>query len=178
MKPTEIHTLQYVKDRPVLFSMKGGELKLSGPDLLELLRAVLDKGVPCRFRAKGSSMAPFIRDDDLITVSPSFDSRIRPGDVGAFVRPNRGTLAVHRIVGKKDGYFLAKGDNKHNENEVIPNANLLGRVSGVERNGKRVSLGLGPERYLISFLNRNGYLSPIFFYLSKIIRPILKRLRF
>lgn len=154
---------------------KNGELRLSGLKMVQMLKAVLEKGVPCRFRAKGSSMAPFIRNGDVITISPSFDSRIRLGDVGAFIRPIRGTLAVHRIVRKKGGYFLAKGDNKHNGNERIPNANLLGLVTRVERDGKSVSIGLGPERYLISFLSRNGYLSPVLIYASKIVCPFRKR---
>ncbi len=87
MKPAAIHTLLDFEDKPALFSKKGGELKLSGPDLIELLQAVLDKGVPFRFRAKGFSMTPFIKDGDVITIFPLEGSRPRLGDIVAFTHP-------------------------------------------------------------------------------------------
>ena len=54
--------------------MKGG-LSLSGEALIELMRAVLARGLPFRFAARGFSMAPFIRDGDVISVSPPLSAR-------------------------------------------------------------------------------------------------------
>ena len=48
----------------------GGVLALSGAALQEFLAAVLERTVPFRFTARGYSMHPFIRDADVITVSP------------------------------------------------------------------------------------------------------------
>ena len=175
MKPTEIHTSCSAGDKPALFSKKGGELQLSGPDLIELLRAVLDKGAPFRFRAKGFSMSPFIKDDDVITVSPLTDDSTRYGDVVAFIRPEMKKLVIHRVVGKKGEYFHIKGDNITYTDELIPVANILGRVIRVERNGKEVFFGLGPERFLIAFLNRRGLLFPLFYPIWQIMRPIVRR---
>ena len=52
------------------FLVGGSDLPLSGAAMLGLLEGVLSRGVPFRFRAGGSSMAPFIRDGDVISVSP------------------------------------------------------------------------------------------------------------
>jgi hypothetical protein len=176
MKPTEIDTSCSVRDKPALFSKKGGELKLSGPDLIELLRAVLDKGVPFRFRAKGFSMSPFIKDDDVITVSPLTDGSIRSGDVVAFIRPEMKKLVIHRVVGQKGEYFHIKGDNIPDTDELIPVANILGRVTRVERSGKEIFFGLGPERFLIAFLTRRRLLFPLLYPLWRMVRPIVRRI--
>jgi signal peptidase I len=123
--------------KPALVSKRGDELLLSGPDLIELLQAILDKGVPFRFRAKGFSMSPFIKDDDVITVSPLTDGSTHSGDIVAFIRSEMKKLVIHRVVGKQGEYFHIKGDNIPNTDELIPKANIIGRVTKVERNGKR-----------------------------------------
>ena len=71
-------------DEPRLFVVKAHELPLSGQALLELMRAVLARGVPFRFCARGWSMAPFIRDGDVITVSRFRHDLPDIGEVVAF----------------------------------------------------------------------------------------------
>ena len=176
MKPSEINALQNVEDKPALFCKKGGELKLSGLDLTKLLQAVLDKGAPFRFRAKGFSMSPFIKDDDVITVSPITDGLTRSGDVVAFISPEMKKLVIHRVVGKKGEYFHIKGDNIPDTEELIPVTNIMGSVTRVERNGKEVFLGLGPERFLIALLTRTGFLSQLLTPLWRLFRPLIKKL--
>lgn len=148
---------------------------LSMPVLVELLRAVLDRGAPFRFEAPGFSMSPFVRDGDAITVSPLSDAAPRLGDVVAFIRPETGKLVVHRVVGKRDGAFLIQGDNAEEADGPVPAANVLGRVTRVERDGKKVYLGQGPERYLIAFLTRWGLLRPLLLSVWPLVRPIVKR---
>lgn len=161
--------------KPSLLSRKGYELSFSGPAFVELIRAVLDKGVPFRFKAKGLSMHPFIRHGDVITISPLFDNLPRYGDVVAFVRPRTFALVVHRVVGKRDGAFIIKGDNTVHFDEPIPTASILGSVTKVERDGKEVYLGLGPERLFIAFLTRRGVLLPLLFPVCKLARFIARR---
>jgi signal peptidase I len=176
MKPAAIQTLRDFETKPDLFSKKNGELKLSGSDLVEMLRAVLDKGASLRFRAKGFSMSPFIKDNDIITVSPLTDVSIRSGDVAAFIHPEMKKLVIHRVVGKKGECFHIKGDNIPDTDEVIPVTNIMGRVTRVERNGKVISFGLGPERFLIAFLTRIGLLSHLLTPMWKLVRPFVKRM--
>ena len=95
--------------KPGLFSIKSGEFSLSGPALIKLLRAVLERGAPFRFRARGFSMSPFIRNGDVITVSPLSAASPRIGDVAAFIHPRTRRLVVHRIIGKKGVSFFHKG---------------------------------------------------------------------
>lgn len=110
------------------------EIALSSAALIALLSAVHEKGADFRFRAKGTSMYPTIREGDIITVSPL--GELRPGayEVVAFRHPGNGKLVVHRIIERSPDSFLAKGDNSEPDG-TIPLSHLLGVITKVERNG-------------------------------------------
>jgi hypothetical protein len=145
-----------------LYTISGGHLPLSGEALLELMQAVISKGVPFRFCARGWSMAPFINDLDTITVSPLGSKKTGVGEVFAYVHPFNGKLIVHRAVAKADAGLLFRGDGVPDVFDgVVPFENLLGRVTRIERKGRQVWLGLGPERYLIAVISRLGLLIPL-----------------
>lgn len=161
---------------PKIGIVKGGELSLSGDALITLMQAVLAKGVRFRFRAKGWSMTPFIRDGDVISVSPLRGAPARLGEVVAFVRPTTGNLVVHRVIGKRSTALLIQGDNAPDSADgLIPQANVLGRVTTVERGGRSVWLGLGPERLAIACLSRMGLLLPLRVRVPSAVRSFLRR---
>lgn len=145
------------ENRPSLRVRAGRELPLSGEDLLGLLSEVLAKGVRFRFRASGYSMSPFIRDGDVITVRPCKGASLRKGTVAAYVRPLDGQLAVHRIVGGTEAGFALKGDHEPVADHPVAASAILGVVDRVERNGRRVRLGLGPEKGLVARLSSRGF---------------------
>jgi len=161
--------------KPKFAVMKGSELFLSGPALVQLLRAVLDKGAPVRFRAKGFSMSPFIKNEDVVTLSPLQNASPGVGDVIAFVLQGTDKLCVHRVVRKDGDCCVTKGDNSSEADESVPRENILGFVTRVERDGKEVFLGLGPERFLIAFLGRRGLLLPLILPMWKVLRLFIKR---
>jgi signal peptidase I len=167
--------LKTEQTKPEFSVVKGSELSLSGPALVQLLRAVLGKGVPVRFRAKGFSMSPFIKNEDVVTLSPLKDASPSVGDVIAFVTQGTDKLCVHRVVGKKGDLWVAKGDNSSEADESAPIESILGFATRVERDGKEVFLGLGPERFLIAFLGGRGLLLPLLLPLWKLLRVVVKR---
>jgi hypothetical protein len=142
--------------------MRKAGLSLSGEALMALMKAVHEKGRPFRFSAGGHSMAPFIRDGDVITVSPLAAGAPCPGDVAAFVHPETQRLCLHRVLSVSKGRFRIQGDNLPEKPDgMIPREALVGRVTRVERAGRRVRLGLGPERRFIAYLSRCGGLAVI-----------------
>lgn len=151
----------------------GGELTLSNQGLGELIRSVLGKGACFRFRARGFSMSPFIKDGDIVLASPFGDAAPGLGDVVIFTVPWQGKIIIHRVVAKAADSYLIKGDNVPESYDVVPGANILGYVRMVERGGKKVSLGLGPEKVLIALLTRRGLLLPLLRHLRVLVRPIL-----
>jgi signal peptidase I len=153
------------------------ELSLTGPSFIELLQATLGEGAPFRFRARGFSMDPFIRDGDVITVSPLGENSPGMGDVVAFVQREIEKLLIHRVIRIKANAYFMKGDNTKGVDSSVPPANVLGLVTRVERGRKRVFIGLGPERYLIALLTRRGLTIPLVRVALKLLRPIHNMMR-
>jgi signal peptidase I len=134
------------------------ELNLSASDLAEILRAILNKGSSARFKAKGFSMSPLVRNGDIITVSPFAPATLRSGDIAAFTVEASGRLVVHRIVGIQAESFLMKGDNLAYFDGLIPGSQVLGQITRIERDGCDVRIGLGAERKVIALLSRFHFL--------------------
>jgi len=146
-------------------------ISLSAPIIMELIEAVHEKGASFRFQAKGHSMTPAIRDDDVITVSPLKDFEPRRGDVLAFRYPERPQMMVHRVLHIKEKHYFIKGDNCPEADGWIPAENILGLITRVERHGKS---RFWPNRSAPSFW-QNSYL---FFYpLWPPVRRVLARVR-
>lgn len=149
------------------------EIALSAQALVELARAVLRKDRPFRFRARGNSMSPFIRDGDILTVSPVPSNALTLGDIAAVIHPETRKLVIHRVMDLSETSVVIRGDNSPSADKPIARSDILGRVSRIERNGRGVSLGLGIERVAIArlaTLRHRPWLRP----LLKIVRPVLK----
>lgn len=159
------------------FLRNGGEDTLSRKALVELLRAVTEKGVPFRFQAPGFSMYPLIRNCDTITISPLPSDRPQLGDVVAFFRPRKSKLVVHRVIGRIEDCYITKGDNNGDPDGLIPRKNILGYVTAVQRHGRDIYFGSGPIGAMIAIASRYNLLRRPFIFGIKFIRPILRRMR-
>ena len=161
---------------PASFVRHDAQGTLSMPVLVGLLQTVVrDEGKPFWFEATGSSMWPFMREGDALTVAPVAASGSRLGDAVAFLSPATGKLVVHRVVGWRDDDFLIRGDNTSESVDVVPATSILGQVTRLERGGRRVHFGLGPERKLIAFLSRWGLLQPLLSSTWRLVRPLVRR---
>ncbi|MDD5059687.1 MAG: S24/S26 family peptidase [Candidatus Omnitrophica bacterium] len=146
---------------------KAKEFIIPNVVLTELLEAVTGKRKSLSFEVKGFSMFPFVCNGDIVTVSP-FSNTIKVGQVVIFTHPRSQALTLHRVVGKKGNNYIIKGDNALEIDAAVSRQNILGYVSGLERKGRSITLGLGKERCLIVFLSRTRIL-PLFFRLTKLV---------
>jgi signal peptidase I len=156
--------------RPEL--IKKDELPLSGEALIELITAVHEKGASFKFRAKGFSMSPFVKCGDIITISPTKKSAVGRGDIVAFVHPESGKPIVHRVIRKESAAFRIRGDSLHIDDGLIPESAILGKVAKIERDGQKVYLGLGVERYIIAFFSERSQLRSLISGLSGLRRLV------
>lgn len=140
------------------FARPGGELRLSNLGQLELLRGLVERGKTLRTRVRGFSMAPFIRDGDVITVVAIDGHKLKVGEVTAFTQSGSGRLAIHRIIARESSGWLLRGDNSPGADGVIACDRLIGRVTRVERRGHTIRLGLGVERWIIAWLVRHDFI--------------------
>jgi len=134
--------------------LKPNEISFSSQALIELIESVLSKGACLRFQVKGFSMVPFIRDNDVVIISSIHNSSIGFGQPVAFRNPCSEKLTIHRVLGKNNNTYLVKGDIVFEIDGFIPKENILGVITGIERRGRRIKLGLGPERFIIGLLSR------------------------
>ena len=139
--------------RPGLRTIPGEEFPLSNASFLALAGAVLGRGFSLRFQAKGFSMAPLIRDGDILTLAPKGGKPPRPGDIVAFVNPSDGKIAVHRIIAFRRGAATIKGDNVSLPDGTFPESSILGFVWRVERDGRIVRPGFGVAGRFIASLS-------------------------
>jgi len=112
----------------------------------ELSAEILQAGAALRFRARGASMAPLVRDGDVLLVRPVTPGAVRVGDVvlctlgsGAPAR-----VVVHRVVRRLAGpdgcQFMVQGDAVARPDGVIGEAQIYGRVTAIERDAARIDM--------------------------------------
>jgi signal peptidase I len=125
------------------------EITLSRDELGVLSAAILRRGNDLRFRARGDSMRPFIRDGDVLLVRPGLE--IRLGDV-VLCRFGDGRLLAHRVtMVHKQSHprsILLQGDACLWPDGLVLLDNVLGRVVAVERGRQRVWSDKGLHRWL------------------------------
>lgn len=108
-------------------------------EFYDLYKGFLDKAESFRIQVKGGSMFPFIRSGDWIEVFPLKElSSIKKGDIILFVK--EGCFYVHRLIKKKGGFFITKGDFSSYEDGKIPGKDILARVVYVQRNSRKIHL--------------------------------------
>ncbi|HYI12175.1 MAG TPA: S24 family peptidase [Thermoanaerobaculia bacterium] len=104
---------------------------MTAADATSVIVDLLQRGHAVQFRARGDSMHPFIREDDVLQVEPGREARV--GDV-VLVLFERG-LTAHRVI-RRDDRIVTRGDNAAEADGPV--SHVLGVVTAVERNGKHV----------------------------------------
>ena len=164
-------------DEPSRFVRDGGEGNLSKTGLVDLVQAVTERGKSFRVKAPGFSMYPFIRNLDTITISPLPAAGPRTGDVVAFLKPGTGSLVVHRVIAVTKQGYLIRGDNTLEPDGLLQRCSILGQVTRVEREGRTVFFGGGPERSLVAFLSHKGFIRPSVHLTCRLLSSVVRRIR-
>lgn len=133
-------------------------------DVFPLIEEQLNAGGSATFRIHGTSMLPFLSDmrDSVTVVAPT--RRIRKHDI-VFYRRSNGDFILHRVVGRKKGLLLCRGDNQF-DSELVHTDRVVAVVSEYERNGKRKSVSSLTHRiYSLYWVN------------SALLRRLLTKIR-
>jgi hypothetical protein len=92
-------------------------------------------GRACELVLHGWSMAPLMRDGDLITVEPlGAGGGAQPGEV--VVASRAGLLVTHRLISLRDGVAVTRGDACGGDDPPVPANHLLGRVVRVRKRSR------------------------------------------
>lgn len=117
----------------------------------ELSADVLLTGKVLRFRARGSSMSPLVRDEDVLLIQPVRQASVRVGDVVLCnTEPDR--IVVHRVIGRRAGSagpeLLLQGDRVPWPDGWFPASQVYGRVAAIERSGGLIEMDQRVVRWL------------------------------
>jgi len=143
--------------KDVFLAMKKGENRKRGTGdhvLWDIAVEVLRNGNMVRFQVPGTSMSPFIRHGEIITVKPCSHGDVVFGDIilvhglgtqaPRLPDPTEGKKIVHRFVSRRrfDGELrlITKGDNNYYCDPPISPHQVLGRVVEIEKTGWRMRL--------------------------------------
>jgi len=146
-------------------------LDLKGEDFASIAREVLGRrGRAFRFRAKGGSMSPFIRDGDVVEVVP-LKGKMHPGDI-VFCCPSYGKPVVHRVLQRTKKIIITKGDSLYRSDQPVLPKHVLGEVVSVEKNGWRIRLDTPMVRLINILLATISPFSLLIYPSLKFMKPI------
>jgi hypothetical protein len=96
------------------------------------------------YREMSSSMVPFLRQGDLVKVTPFANSRL--GDIVLWQKGE--SLVMHRVVAKFYNRIITKGDARGYWDEPVNHGDILGKAISRERCGRERSLDSLGARFL------------------------------
>ena len=99
-----------------------------------------------RLRVRGGSMAPFMRDGDVVSIGLTPAGGPRIGDIICY-EPRVGRLFVHRVVAYTRDHLVVKGDALAVV-EHVARERVLGTVVALERRGTPTRLDSAGARLL------------------------------
>ncbi len=113
---------------------------ISPAEALPRITRTLTEGRVCRLVVTGTSMAPFLRDRaDSVILAP-LEGAPKRGDILFYRRPGN-VCVLHRVHKvRPDGILIMCGDAQTWLEPIHP-AQIVGRVTRVERGGKAIDCG-------------------------------------
>ncbi len=113
--------------------------------LRQLFIDLLKEGYIIRSWAVGGSMSPCIKKGDLLVVKPIALEEAGIGEIVAYRKEeSQSVLTTHRVVARgKDqgqGYLMTQGDRNIYRDLPLSPQDVLGKVVGIERKGRVISL--------------------------------------
>lgn len=103
----------------------------------ELASEVLRRSGALRLQVTGSSMLPVVRPGDTLLVEGARAEEVLEGDIVLVGRDRR--LCAHRVVRRLGGSrLLTRGDAMAAPDPIVSGEEVLGRVSFIVRNGRRI----------------------------------------
>src|SRR6266567_4017380 len=87
-------------------------------------------GLSFRFQARGRSMLPTIRDEEILHVQPVDMTTIKRADIVLF--KDGAGFKAHRVVRRQGGVFLTRGDAGLQPDNAIRGSQIMGKIIAKE----------------------------------------------
>ncbi len=104
---------------------------------IKLGAEMLRTGGSIRLKVLGLSMLPSVWPGDIVSIEGGSINAIMPGDIVLYSRDGR--FFIHRVIEMSELGFITRGDAAPQSDPIIARSHVLGRVSGIQRNGKSIT---------------------------------------
>ncbi|MBU0763769.1 MAG: signal peptidase I [Bacteroidetes bacterium] len=146
--------------------------------LLQMLNeSLLREGMGVRVRVTGSSMRPFIRDNDIAVVESISEESLKKGDIIVYRMSQQ--YVVHRllkiIISEYETLYVCKGDSCCRKDMPVAAEHIYGRVSLIERGSRRFNMNHRKWTRRNKMLARISSYTPVFYRIARIIRKFVRR---
>jgi hypothetical protein len=117
-------------------------------------------------------MLPFLRSGDVLTIAPAAAAALALGDVACYTKDD--ALYVHRVVGRRARGLVCRGDALAWAH-LVPARAVLGRVTAIERNGRRRRLDTPHRRRIARLIVLTAPLVRHALPLARAVRRLVRR---
>ncbi len=151
--------------------MRSKDLYIDVEDFFDISEEILGKGKQFSFRARGTSMSPFIREGDTVIISP-LSGPISIGDI-VLAKTDSGSPVLHRVIKHFPTGVITKGDAVTEDDGFIIADDVFGKATQVSGSGFNFHLYF-PFKYLISRRKMFDKIFLRFPLLKKLLKKILR----
>lgn len=109
-------------------------VKLENKTFFDAVKESLSSGSGVKIPVTGSSMRPFLRNGDVVSVSAFNGHKLKRGSI-ALGHWKEGYV-LHRVIGTRGANILLAGDNNIAQIEEVPSAEIFAVVTACYRQGK------------------------------------------
>jgi len=122
--------------------------------------ATLREGNSARWVVRGGSMWPAVPDGSEVEVTPCDAASLARGEIAAFARGDD-VVVVHRLIARRAGALVFRGDSLRRADAVVAPGDVLGRARVIRRAPLRLSRPrraklLGAARFALEWLRARG----------------------
>src|SRR4051812_41731385 len=129
-------------EQPSAIAINQQPSAIAGRAFVAIVAGVVESGLSARFHASGDSMSPTILNGDVITVAPVVLHEVCTGDILVYRDGDR--VLAHRLVDVtaaiSESQFLLRGDANLRRDRPVAAAQIVGRVTAIERDGRIVPM--------------------------------------
>lgn len=130
--------------------------KVALEEFYPIIKEQLESGGTVGLPITGTSMLPLlVQGRDSVTLSPA--EKVKVNDI-IFYRRDNGAFVLHRIIGIDDKGYVLCGDNQWVKEYGIKDRNIIGVVTGINRDGKIIDVN---DKKYVKYCNRWLKLLPI-----------------
>lgn len=114
-------------------------MKVTLEEILPVLEEILAREGEVTFTPNGNSMRPLLHSGrDTVTLK-KIDGPLKKYDLPLY-RNSYGKFILHRVIGKNKNGYIMRGDNLLKKEYGITDADIIGKVVRITRDGKEYSV--------------------------------------